>query len=150
MTEIDLINWGLALIGMYLTVISILLVYQVLSLQVWLDNVDELEARTRLNEDRYLGKGARRDRRELAAEIGRLRRQYPNLMTWLFAVVQIALLWLGVTLAGSWLSSFAWWQTILPFVLVFGVIAIGHTKLVWDRRQTLNRLEQQVEAWDQE
>ena len=150
LTQKDVINWGLALIGMYLTVISILLVYQVLSLQVWLGKVDDLEARVMADEERYQGAGAVRARRELKAEVERLRRQYPNVMTWLFAVVQVVLFWLGVTLASSWLSSFSWWQTVLPFVLVFSVIVLGHGTLVRDRRRTLLTLEGKVETWQRE
>jgi len=144
------INWGLGLIAMYLTVISILLVYQVLSLQVWLGRVDELEARVTANEERYLGAGAVQARRELKAEIDRLRRQYPNPMTWLFSLVQVVLFLLGLGVAVSWLSSIAWWLTALPFALVFGVIVLGHAALVMDRRRTLMLLKQKVEAWEQE
>lgn len=135
---------------MYLTVISILLVYQVLSLQVWLGKVDELEARVTASEERYLGAGAVRARRELKTEVNQLRRQYPNLMTWLFALVQAVLFLLGLGVAVSWLSSFAWWLTVLPFALVFGVIVLGHVALVHDRRRTLMALEQKVEAWERE
>ena len=135
---------------MYLTVISILLVYQVLSLQVWLGRVDELEARVTANEERYLGAGAVQARRELKAEIDRLRRQYPNPMTWLFSLVQVVLFLLGLGVAVSWLSSIAWWLTALPFALVFGVIVLGHAALVMDRRRTLMLLKQKVEAWEQE
>jgi len=150
LTSTDVINWGLGLIAMYLTVISILLIYQVLSLQVWLGRVDELEARVTANEERYLGAGAVQTRRKLKAEIDRLRRQYPNPMTWLFALVQVVLFLLGLGVAVSWLSSIAWWLTALPFVLVFGVIVLGHAALVMDRRRTLMLLKQKVEAWEQE
>ena len=150
MTGTDVINWGLGLIAMYLTVISILLVYQVLSLQVWLGRVDELEARVTANEERYLGAGAVQARRELKAEIDRLRRQYPNPMTWLFGLVQAVLFFLGLGIAISWLSSIAWWLTALPFALVFGVIVLGHVALVMDRRRTLMLLKQKVEAWEHE
>lgn len=145
-----MINWGLGLIAMYLTVISILLIYQVLSLQVWLGRVDELEARVTASEERYLGAGAVRARRELKTEVDRLRREYPNPMTWLFALVQVVLFFLGLGVAVSWLSSIAWWLTALPFALVLGVVVLGHVALVWDRRRTLMTLDQKVEAWERE
>ena len=131
--------WPLEVLGIYFTIISILVVFQVLELQLWVESVNqyrsEFEKATGL-----AGRGNREARRRWREAAQRLGKGYPSLVALALYAVQLGLFALGLQLDLVWIREVPWLYTTVPWVGFLVLVIGGPLALVLRSRRSLDAI----------
>jgi hypothetical protein len=135
-----------SVIGIYLTIISISLIYEVLHLQIWVESVDKLYDDVSGDENSYIGKGNPK-RAELTKKCKRIIGQHPSLLSYLLLVFAASLSTLGVFLSYAVNYVEGLLYTGVPIVLFLAIVIISDMSFTHSRRSKIREIQSKIEKW---
>ena len=140
-------TWPLDVLGIYFTIISIFVVYQLLDLQVWLSRVDQYI--NEFDQKGTLAGQANRDNRKRLRQAGqKLRKKYPTIFTIIFFIIQIGLFVLGLIIDLSWLTDVPWIYTTVPWIGIMVLIILGPFALTMQAKNRIDEVFDKLDDWD--
>ena len=138
----------LDVLGIYFTVISILLIFQVLELQIWIEAVNQY-CYDFAHVGDLVGVANRQRRQEWKGRGDKLLARYPTSMTYMFYILQIGLFALGLLLDLFWLTQIPWIYTTLPWVGYLLLVVIGPAILVRRNKVNIKEVNRQLAQWSE-
>ncbi len=139
---------AIGLLGIYLTIMSILLIYKMFRLQTWIEAVNNIDSEIENSPERFQGAGNRERRRKTKEKIKNLQRKYPTLVDWCILGFIIFLLILGIYLSWIIKSKVNMSLTAAP-VAVFGtIILILSGMFIKNGKKKLNKNKEKLDNWE--
>lgn len=138
---------AVGILGIYLTIISLLLIYEVLRLQIWVEAVDNIYDEVKANPGQYMGAGNREKRRIRKQECNDLAKKHPSFISYLILSFITLLSGLGIYLSYLIRESVCIWFTAIPVGALFVIILLANVILIKSRRNKLHEIESRLEAW---
>ena len=138
---------GIELLGIYLTIISILLIYEMFRLQVWTEEVNKIDSEITNNPQRFQGKTNREKRRETKELIQSLQRKCPTLTDCSILVFIVFLSILGIGISIIVIKEVNGWFTVVPIVVfVLTIIFLSVGFMIGGQRKLSNN-KKKLENW---
>jgi len=139
---------AIGLLGIYLTIMSILLIYKMFRLQTWIEAVNNIDSEIENSPERFQGAGNRERRRKTKEKIKNLQRKYPTLIDRCILGFIIFLSILGIYLSWIIRSKVNMSLTAAP-VGVFGtIILILSGMFIKNGKKKLNKNKEKLDNWE--
>jgi hypothetical protein len=141
-------TWPIDIYGIYFTIISILVVFQVLDLQLWVESVNQHVA----DFDR-VGKLAGATNREARDDWRRrgtaLRTRYPSWITYGVWILQVGLFVLGLIVDHCWIVDVPCFYTTVPLVGYMALAVGGPIAMLVRCRRSIDEIGRKLGKWDE-
>ena len=138
----------IGLLGIYFTIMSILLIYKMFRLQTWIEAVNNIDSEIEDSPERFQGAGNRERRRKTKEKIKNLQRKYPTLIDRCILGFIIFLSILGIYLSWIIRSKVNMSLTAAP-VGVFGtIILILSGMFIKNGKKKLNKNKEKLDNWE--
>ncbi len=141
-----MISESISMIGIYLTIASILIVYEVFHLQTWVQAVDRLHDHWLNTRKRITGPAGTGERRILDQQCNMLFVQYPSLISYLLLTFITVLSVLGLILSFEIRDSIDLWYTAFPIAIFWGNIIASNGWFVYKRRWKIREIRKWIDG----
>lgn len=132
-------TWPLDVFGIYFTIISILVVFQILELQLWVESVNQYLYAFE-HSGSLSGTAYRKAREDWRRRGKRLRTRYPSWIAYGLYVLQIGLFVLGLLIDVWWLLDVPCLYTTVPLVGYLVLVLGGPIALVIRSRRSVDEV----------
>ncbi len=142
------VSQAIGLLGIYLTLMSILVVYKILRLQTWIEGIDDIEAEVSNRPDKFQGATNRERRHETKEKILNLRNKYPSLSDYTIFFFFTFLSILGIWISCLIKKKISIWFTGIPVSIFWVVIFMLEMLFIRSSRKKLNEIEEKLNKWE--
>jgi len=139
----------IGLLGIYFTIMSILLIYKMFRLQTWTEAVNNIDSEIMNSPEKFQGSGNRERRRKTKEKIQNLQRKYPTLIDGCILGFIIFLSILGIYLSWIIRSKVCILLTAAPVTLFAIIILILSIIFIINGKKKLNENIKKLDSWEQ-
>ena len=140
---------AIGLLGIYLTIMSILLIYKMFRLQTWIEAVNNIDSEIENSPERFQGAGNRERRRKTKEKIKNLQRKYPTLIDRCILGFIIFLSILGIYLSWVIRSKVNVLFTVVPVSIFAIIILISSIIFIINGKKKLKENKEKLDKWEE-
>jgi len=140
---------AISILGIYLTITSLLLIYEVLQLQIWVEAVDNIYNEVKNNDKKYMGATNRAPRQKCDQECKNLAKKYPSLISYLILLFVAILSVLGIYLSYMIRKSVCMCFTAVPVGTFLVIIILVNCIFIKNRKSKLKEIQSLLEKWNE-